>query len=146
MAASKELNANRLKFVKKWIKRLRSGQDKQTTGFLHDKDGAFCCLGVACDIAVKDGLFKGRIGTSEPGNITYGAHYYNDKVLPRTMVNLLGLKDESGLLYYTAGYDSLANANDSGATFLEIADLIEKNLKTNKDKLFKQSFVKTKKG
>src|SRR4051812_34484552 len=42
-----------------WVKALRSGEYKQTKGALHTADGAFCCLGVACDLALKAGALKG---------------------------------------------------------------------------------------
>lgn len=50
--------------IEQWIKALRSGKYKQTTGLLkeslnkHKKDAGkvgFCCLGVLCDLAAKDG-------------------------------------------------------------------------------------------
>ena len=34
----------------KWIEALRSGKYKQTRGKLKGRNGAFCCLGVLCDI------------------------------------------------------------------------------------------------
>lgn len=34
---------------RRWIKALRSGKYQQTTGDLHNL-GAYCCLGVLCDI------------------------------------------------------------------------------------------------
>lgn len=33
---------------KRWLKDLRSGNFKQTDGFLKDVSGGYCCLGVAC--------------------------------------------------------------------------------------------------
>jgi hypothetical protein len=37
-------------FRRRWANALRSGEYKQTRGSLH-KNGAFCCLGVACVVA-----------------------------------------------------------------------------------------------
>lgn len=42
--------------VKKlWLDALRSGEYTQTTGELKNSEG-YCCLGVLCDIAVKNGV------------------------------------------------------------------------------------------
>jgi hypothetical protein len=41
---------NRKQFDK-WIKALRSGKYKQTTGTLQNKEG-YCCLGVACELFI----------------------------------------------------------------------------------------------
>lgn len=47
-----------------WLKRLRSGEYKQTGGVLHrivgddDRVDTFCCLGVLCEIAVEQGVVK----------------------------------------------------------------------------------------
>lgn len=41
--------------IRKWVAALRSGEYEQGTGFLN-KNGKYCCLGVACDLAVKDGV------------------------------------------------------------------------------------------
>jgi hypothetical protein len=34
----------------RWIKALRSGKYKQTTGRLRTHEGGWCCLGVLCDV------------------------------------------------------------------------------------------------
>jgi len=39
---------------KKWIKALRSGKYKQGKMVLHSTDNKFCCLGVLCDLYVKE--------------------------------------------------------------------------------------------
>lgn len=44
-----------------WVKALRSGEYKQGYGYLHYKRGGkdkFCCLGVLCDLAVKNGVIE----------------------------------------------------------------------------------------
>lgn len=40
----------------KWVAALRSGNYKQTTGMLNRNNESFCCLGVLCEIAIKDGV------------------------------------------------------------------------------------------
>lgn len=46
----KRLPKMKVKYKKRWLKALRSGEYSQTTGSLTDDEGAFCCLGVLCDI------------------------------------------------------------------------------------------------
>jgi len=50
------MRLNREQF-RKWIKALKSGRYKQTTGTLNDKDG-YCCLGVACKILIPKNKWK----------------------------------------------------------------------------------------
>ena len=45
------MNAN----AEKWVAALESGEYDQTAGRLRNGD-SFCCLGVACELAVKDGV------------------------------------------------------------------------------------------
>jgi hypothetical protein len=65
--------------VKKWIAALRSGEYTQGTGALHkqaDEDGkpdTFCCLGVACDVALKQGIPLSR---KAPGNYSRNYRYH----------------------------------------------------------------------
>jgi len=41
--------------IQKWVLALRSGEYSQTTGKLQDEQG-YCCLGVACDVFIPDGM------------------------------------------------------------------------------------------
>lgn len=74
------------KNAKAWVRALRSRKYKQTTGALTN-DGKFCCLGVACELAVKAGvippaedeMYAGRAGK-----------------LPQKVVKWLGLVDNEG--------------------------------------------------
>lgn len=115
-----EQKANRAK----WVAALRSGEYEQTDGALHDQRG-FCCLGVACEVIGVEWvqtILDGRIAYSANGETT---------VLPKAVQDAFGLNDDSG--DYIMGGDgeggycrnSLADLNDGGTTFLEIADLIE---------------------
>jgi hypothetical protein len=116
MALTKTQIANR----KKWVKALRSGKYKQTSGRLV-RDGKYCCLGVACDVSglgrwrsmdrIKPG-FSEYVVPSPMGNEVEG---YS---LPYAVINELGFSrgDEAALI----------RRNDtSGDTFLDIADTIE---------------------
>lgn len=95
-----------------WIEALRSGEYKQYRGALRGLRGdSFCCLGVLCDLAAKDG------GPQWEGSdfMDYVA------VLPSRIRNFLGMSvsEERWLI----------RLNDKkGADFPAIADYIEKDL------------------
>jgi hypothetical protein len=98
--AMKKLTPDQL--VKKWISALRSGKYKQAHGALKGRDG-YCCLGVLCVVA---GI---EIGPDEG-------------YLSVPVQQLAGLASEVGCI---KGSQSLANLNDAGKSFAEIADIIE---------------------
>lgn len=54
------LEESKKDFWRKWIAALRSGEYRQVSGMLHGF-GGYCCLGVASDLAIKDG-----VGSWEP--------------------------------------------------------------------------------
>ena len=113
--------------AKKWVEALRSGKFKQGKNFLHSIEGdTFCCLGVACELAVKEGIIPEPI-LKDTGTYVYGDE--NDSsngFLPRAVKNWLGLGDVSGRLKMETGNTSLTNLNDSGTyDFNAIADIIE---------------------
>ena len=104
----------------KWVAALRSGEYRQTTGCLIDGRG-HCCLGVLCDVMGmpqnQDGAFVNEKGL-ELGNL--GSSYDEEANL-----------SESGGLNQVLCEDArleLAQMNDKGKTFDEIADKIEENL------------------
>lgn len=95
--------------AKKWIEALRSGGYRQGIGRLHSyTEGTYCCLGVACEVALSNGVIEDYDG-SEP-------------VLPVEVRDWLGLSCEDGSYYERNLIDH--NDND-GWTFNQIADLIE---------------------
>lgn len=98
----------------KWIKALTSGDYKQGTGCLWDrKDNTYCCLGVLGKICEVKGL---------SGDLKYqflSAKNDNLKGLNKIPDELQGTDDIA---------DILANMNDDGRTFEEIADYIKNKL------------------
>lgn len=88
--------------LKRWITALRSGDYEQHRGSLCSEDGGFCCLGVLRDI--------------EPSIKVHSLH----------PSELLG---NDSLLQHMGGdiqQRELAEKNDHGMPFPEIADYIEK--------------------
>ena len=112
-------------FKNAWVAALRSGEYTQGYGFLHqlDPDGhdTYCCLGVACEVAKK---LRMNIGL-----VTADA-----EILPDYAAGVMGFYDRAGttsegltiILSDGNEYGSLAEANDHGGTFAQIADAIEK--------------------
>lgn len=117
---------------------LRSGKYAQTTGRLKDIDGGYCCLGVACDIS--------KVGKWASENETIAGTYYLDcdTDLPLKVREYFGFHSASGLIANLTEDieiideddedniivgDNLIDLNDNGATFNQIADIIEKHWK-----------------
>lgn len=139
-----------------WLDYLRGGDFKQVTGglknFRSDADDnltdeiGYCCLGVLCEVAVKNSILPESVREKESGrwvpdpndddddeghweewpeeeapalpSWAYAAGYSD---MPPSSVY-----DWSGLSIHVAKY--LAHKNDDGATFGEIADFIEREL------------------
>lgn len=125
--------------AKKWVAALRSGEYRQGRGMLETPKG-HCCLGVLCDLAVKEGVIVADRGLDPDGIVYYDAVYTlpSDKVAEWAGVG----RGADGRMGWTVSTPSnfafgdvewardrisLAALNDSGEfTFDEIADLIEK--------------------
>ncbi len=106
------------KIKKLWIAALKSGKYKQTKKCLQDAKG-YCCLGVLCDLHANEmngEWIKKRKDVSR-------LEYVDSKtVLPDVVRLWADLKDQCGL----CSQGSLANLNDEGVTFPEIAKIIQK--------------------
>ena len=104
-----------------WVNALRSGKYTQYKGKLTNVDTtAFCCLGVACDIS--------NLGTwikldNEKTCVysTKSENYGHIGELPTEVQEWLGLSTSTG----NHSISNLADLNDEGITFTEIADIIE---------------------
>jgi hypothetical protein len=110
----------------RWVAALRSGDYKQGTGVLHKAD-AYCCLGVLCDLHIKE--FGGAWERMEYAE----EHAYMDHsaLLPPAVCDWAGISgedDETRRNPCAQSYKPLSSQNDSGSTFPKIADLIEKHL------------------
>lgn len=109
---------------KQWIEALRSGNYTQGTGALHKRssDGldTFCCLGVLCVLAVDAAAIRAPVGVVVD-RMLYGDDEHGG-YLPKAVREWAGIGSEDGSL---RNGDNLATHNDNGATFMEIADIIE---------------------
>lgn len=106
----------------KWVDALRSGDYKQTQRHLHDENG-FCCLGVLCDLYIKENNVEWEPST----------HYNNVYMFQDMMAALpLSVVEWADLEYYNPHVNveksTLAGLNDGGSTFKQIADVIEEQL------------------
>jgi hypothetical protein len=116
---------------RKWVEELRSGNYKQISGQLREADynefdkdehgrpkvvavKGFCCLGVLCDIAAKD-------GGEQWNDVAYNSLNDSDSELPKKIRDYLGLDDTM--------VQHLIDMNDvHWSSFSEIADEIEFNI------------------
>lgn len=117
------------KAVKKlWVKALRSGKYKRTTGALK-KNGGFCCLGVLCDVHQKEMKKNKKKVTPWVGLKTlpykgYGTEH-DTGVLTKEVMKWAGLKDCNPVV---DGSSLSAWNDDTRKGFKGIANLIEKHL------------------
>lgn len=108
----------------KWLKALRSGDYKQGSHFLRAADDTYCCLGVLCDIYVKEGKAEWR----KHSNVDTWYLEYSLAYLPEDVQNWAGLHQAMGWADYKDVDTSLTYMNDNGRKFEEIAQKIEEVL------------------
>ncbi len=118
----------------KWIQALRSDKYSQGTWALRDKSNRFCCLGVLCDI-VNPKLWSKN--TTIRGAWQKDAYTYDGKdwgVIPNSVLDIVNIDSVNDLLCPNGRFTdkktqceySLSGQNDSGSSFEEIANIIEK--------------------
>lgn len=108
----------------KWFAALRSGEYDKGTGALN-RDYKFCCLGVLCELAVKEGVIKppkfyglyARYGAASRGE-------WNETFLPPKVAKWAGIPPyKKGSVGDAQG--RIADQNDKVGTFEEVIPLIE---------------------
>lgn len=116
------------KIKEKWIDALRSGEYQQGTGYLkviHENgDIKHCCLGVLCELAIKDNLDLSTTETErvwESDLITATSFNGEEEYPPEEMDDWAELPDFLVL-------ELLSEKNDKGQSFDQIADYIEAEL------------------
>ena len=121
-------------FKAAWLAALRSGEYSQTKFGLRNNEG-FCCLGVACDVALKIGLVDGQWINDD---LKYQKFKFRDShrdmgepsYVPMKVCETIfetNVSRESLVSVWTINEkETLPGLNDSGLTFAEIADIIER--------------------
>lgn len=107
---------------KPWLAALRSGKYRQTTESLNDENG-YCCLGVLCEVAIENGLKINKETNDRSYETSYDGYVDFPPPIVWTWAGLVGNNP-----YIESKGNYLADLNDAGLSFDEIADLIEKEL------------------
>lgn len=102
----------------KWVAALRSGEFEQGHRQLR-KGNTFCCLGVLCELYRR-----------ETGDGTWENNHFLriSDVLPSRVSIWAGLSESNPTVEGITCDTSLAERNDAGVTFSEIADIIDSEL------------------
>jgi hypothetical protein len=137
------------KIKKLWLEALRSGEFQQNTGKLTNADRTkHCCLGVLCELGVREGIIPEPHKESDSfgvKNWAYGENLYATSrtrgevfTLPLEIREWADLEDMNPFVYAPAAVVNkggaepanivLSTLNDSGYVFSEIADIIEEFL------------------
>lgn len=113
-----------------WVKALRSGEYTQGHGTLRatDKDGKprLCCLGVLCEVAIKEGVPLTTTEEEYSSGGTYVTYDGASAYPPESVEEWAGLTNTSGLHRHDP-----ASWNDSDhETFETIASRLEERVET----------------
>lgn len=108
----------------RWVAALRSGEYAQGAGELRSYNDKFCCLGVLCDIRDNNEWMS----ACESQNAPYGYKSSDCFDYPPQLIADWAQLDWHVQVEINGNVDSLAEHNDSGRTFAEIADAIEQQL------------------
>jgi hypothetical protein len=119
-----------------WVEALRSGEYKQSTGFLHNHaDGSYCALGVLCEIARQEGIINRQDDLSDDNYSFYGVWGdMSSQVLPKKVQEWAGIDMDCPEVAYTHDLDDswvwepVVDLNDRGWNFKMLAALIEESL------------------
>lgn len=104
-----------------WVSRLRSGKYQQGKGCLRNENNKFCCLGVLSELAVEDGILERESYSyfSKKDDMSFSVSLADE------VKNKYNMKSIGG--FCSLGKECLAEMNDRGKSFSEIADYIEAN-------------------
>ena len=115
-----------------WIDALESGDYAQAEGTLR-RDDTFCCLGVLCDLFSKEQDEPWVVENDSENHeerydgydAPYWSYYQQSDVLPTEVRDWAGLANSNPICLDN---DNLADLNDRGTSFEEIADVIREEL------------------
>lgn len=98
--------------LRRWVQALRSGAYEQGKIFMR-KDNKYCCLGVAMDLAIANGVVC---------NPDWG----KTSITPAAVEKWFGTNLNREVRLASGGINNPANLNDNGTSFTDIADAIER--------------------
>lgn len=104
----------------KWLEALRRGEYTQGEGTLRQGTSRvvkFCCLGVLCDL----------YDSTQWSESSYWDGEMDETLLPPTVREWSGILNAGKGAYRDENTGRLAEMNDSGVPFAQIADYIEEN-------------------
>jgi hypothetical protein len=113
-----------------WCEALESGEYEQGEGRLRNEQNEFCCLGILCNMHAQAKLKLSKEQTNP--NEYFGNDQYPPAVVWKTWA---GMKTNDGSFIEGVDEDGfedsndLANLNDGGESFAEIAKIIRKHYK-----------------
>jgi hypothetical protein len=112
--------------LRKWVEALRSGEYSQTKGRLRTDEG-YCCLGVACDVFMKE-----EGGTWEAAEISFNDHMVYvfgsaTEMLPSSVAEWFGIHHAPQFIVEDGAIEEATALNDElGWDFVQIAEAIER--------------------
>lgn len=120
-------------FLAEWTNELRNGGRTQTVGALHkvyeDGSESFCCLGVAEDLLCKRGVeVRSAFDLHNSDEVRQYAYGLEEEagVLSWNAKEYIGLPERNPDVWIGDDwYNSVAELNDMGFTFPQIADLLD---------------------
>jgi len=115
----------------KWIEALESGTYEQARNCLKSKDGAFCCLGVLCDLYLKSNESRSWSWRDDLGVFSL---FGDTTILPTAVSKWAGLDSDNPMVFDKHKDDesiyqvTLSDLNDDGNDFKYIANVIKQNV------------------
>jgi len=120
-------NITREEALKMWLTTLEQHPERQTISVLGRTEGKFCCLGQLCHLLYEED----EITTSKNGEFYFYGSDFDSELLPKEIVDFMHFFDNSGCIEEDRESDdrkySLADMNDNGTTWPEIANFIREN-------------------
>jgi hypothetical protein len=124
---------------KKWIEALLSKLYKRGYGRLHDSESdEYCCLGVLCELATQEHVCTRTEGTRAAlydgetllENVPWTHTFYDGETqtLPLSVQEWAGLDSGNPGVLQKATWTTLAELNDGGASFAQLAVIIDEQL------------------
>lgn len=111
--------------IEKWVAALRSGEYAQGRGLLRSEDG-YCCLGVLCDVFMKETGEGEWADPLENGDLYFRLDNESEGYFPPQRVyEWAGLVEKDGSYTDLRHLTSLVDLNDNRVPFEEIANVIE---------------------